>query len=56
MGDIVQKYFNDVGKHKLLTKSEEVALAKRIENGDERARDIMVQSNLQLHNSLGMFL
>jgi len=52
MSDIVQKYFKDVGKHKLLTKAEEVALAKRIEAGDSRARDIMVQSNLRLAISI----
>ena len=52
MGDIIQKYFKDVGKHKLLTKSEEVALAKRIEKGDQHARDIMVRSNLRLAISI----
>ncbi len=52
MSDIIQKYFKDVGKHKLLTKAEEVALAKRIEAGDQHARDIMVQSNLRLAISI----
>ena len=52
MSDIIQKYFSGVGKHKLLTKAEEVALAKRIEAGDQRARDIMVQSNLRLAISI----
>jgi len=52
MSDIIQKYFSDVGKHKLLTKAEEIALAKRIEAGDQHARDIMVQSNLRLAISI----
>ena len=52
MSDIIQKYFKDVGKHKLLTKAEEVALAKRIELGDQHARDIMVTSNLRLAISI----
>ena len=52
MSDIIQKYFKDVGKHKLLTKAEEVALAKRIEAGDQHARDLMVQSNLRLAISI----
>lgn len=52
MSDIIQKYFKDVGKHKLLTKAEEVSLAKRIEAGDQHARDVMVQSNLRLAISI----
>jgi RNA polymerase primary sigma factor len=35
-------------RHKLLTKEEEVSLAKRIEAGDSRAREIFITSNLRL--------
>jgi RNA polymerase primary sigma factor len=38
----------EIGRHRLLTRAEEVALAKRIEAGDESARNRMVESNLRL--------
>jgi len=45
----LEMYFRDIKRHsKLLTKEEEVELAKRIEAGDERARRIMIESNLRL--------
>ena len=45
-------YFGEVGKHKLLTKEEEVQLSQRIEKGDQRARDRMIQANLRLAISI----
>ena len=45
-------YFNNVGSHKLLTREEEVALSKRIEGGDQHARDQMVAANLRLAVSI----
>ena len=41
-------YFSNIGSYKLLTRDEEVALSKRIEQGDEHARDQMVAANLRL--------
>ena len=41
-------YIQAAGTLPLLTRSEETQLAKRIEAGDRRARDRMVQSNLRL--------
>jgi RNA polymerase primary sigma factor len=45
-------YFKQVGRHKLLTKAEEIQLAKRIEKGDVLARQKMVESNLRLAISI----
>mgnify|MGYP003630935562 CR=1 FL=1 len=39
-------------KHKLLTKEQEVDLAQKIEQGDNRARDKMITSNLRLAISI----
>jgi RNA polymerase primary sigma factor len=39
---------NEAGPHKLLTKAEEIRLAKRIEVGDEIARGQMIEANLRL--------
>jgi RNA polymerase primary sigma factor len=41
-------YMNEVGRHKLLTRAEEIQLSKRIEVGDEAARQRMIESNLRL--------
>jgi RNA polymerase primary sigma factor len=46
--DSLQLFLADVGRHKLLTASEEVALAKRIERGDPVAKRKMIESNLRL--------
>ena len=46
--DSLQLFLADVGRHKLLTASEEVALAKRIERGDPVAKRTMIESNLRL--------
>jgi RNA polymerase primary sigma factor len=47
-GDSLQLFLADVGRHKLLTASEEVMLAKRIERGDVAAKRRMIESNLRL--------
>ena len=44
----LEKYFKSIPKNKLLTFSEEVELAKRIEKGDIKARNIMIENNLRL--------
>ncbi|MBI4171618.1 MAG: sigma-70 family RNA polymerase sigma factor, partial [Actinobacteria bacterium] len=46
--DSLQLFLADVGRHKLLTASEEVTLAKAIERGDDRAKRRMIESNLRL--------
>jgi RNA polymerase primary sigma factor len=46
--DSLQLFLADVGRHKLLTASEEVTLAKRIERGDALAKRRMIESNLRL--------
>ncbi|MDQ3994950.1 MAG: hypothetical protein M3265_09155, partial [Actinomycetota bacterium] len=44
-GDSLQLFLADVGRHKLLTASDEVILAKRIEKGDLLAKRRMIESN-----------
>jgi RNA polymerase primary sigma factor len=46
--DSLQLFLNEAGRFPLLSASEEVELAKRIEKGDKRAKDRMVNSNLRL--------
>jgi len=48
----LETFFKEVGNHPLLTKEEEVMLSQRIEAGDSRARDRMIQSNLRLAISI----
>jgi RNA polymerase primary sigma factor len=46
--DSLQLFLKDVGKVSLLTAAQEVELAKRIETGDHRAKQEMVEANLRL--------
>jgi RNA polymerase primary sigma factor len=46
--DALQLFLNEAGRYPLLTAAEEVELAKLIERGDKRAKDLMVNSNLRL--------
>ncbi len=46
--DSLQLFLQDVGRHKLLTAAEEVALAKRVERGDKTAKERMINANLRL--------
>jgi RNA polymerase primary sigma factor len=41
-------YLNEIGQHKLLTRAEEIRLAKRMEAGDREARQRMIEANLRL--------
>lgn len=45
---LVKTYLKEIGHTRLLTKSKEVELAKRIEAGDKEAKRILIQSNLRL--------
>src|SRR5687767_7271242 len=46
--DSLQLFLNEIGRHTLLTAAEEVALAKRIEKGDQAAKERMTNANLRL--------
>jgi RNA polymerase primary sigma factor len=46
--DGLQQFLKDIGKTPLLTKADEVALAKRIERGDVDAKRQMIEANLRL--------
>ena len=46
--DSVQMYLKEIGRASLLSGAEEKELAKRIERGDEEARQKFIQSNLRL--------
>src|SRR5207244_4981734 len=46
--DPLQLFLKDISKVRLLTAAQEVALAKRIERGDRRAKQEMVEANLRL--------
>jgi RNA polymerase primary sigma factor len=46
--DSLQLFLRDVGKVDLLTAPQEVELAKRIERGDHRAKQELVEANLRL--------
>src|SRR5829696_5040256 len=46
--DTLQLFLNEIGRHRLLTPSEEIELAKRIERGDLAAKDRMINANLRL--------
>jgi RNA polymerase primary sigma factor len=45
--DSISKYFKDVRKSVVLTPKEEISLAKRIKNGDEKAIEELVNANLK---------
>ncbi len=49
---ILDTYFENVGTHALLSREEEVELAKAIEKGDQRARNKMIEANLRLAISI----
>jgi RNA polymerase primary sigma factor len=46
--DALQLFFNEVRRHPLLTKEEEVELAKAVERGDLEAKERLINSNLRL--------
>jgi RNA polymerase primary sigma factor len=46
--DALQLFLNEAGRWPLLTKEDEIELAKRIERGDHEAKERMINSNLRL--------
>ena len=53
METTLEVYFRNIKRNtSLLTREQEVELAKRIERGDKRARDKMIESNLRLAISI----
>lgn len=46
--DVTRLYLNEIGVSRLLTAEEEVALARRLQKGDEAARQRMIECNLRL--------
>lgn len=46
--DAVQMYLREIGKISLINANEEKELAKRIEKGDEEAKNLLVRANLRL--------
>jgi RNA polymerase primary sigma factor len=46
--DALSLFLQEIRRHPLLTADEEIELAKRIENGDEAAKERMITSNLAL--------
>ncbi|MEK7192985.1 MAG: sigma-70 family RNA polymerase sigma factor [Patescibacteria group bacterium] len=46
--DSVQMYLKEIGQHKLINASDERELAKRIELGDNEAKNLLIKANLRL--------
>jgi RNA polymerase primary sigma factor len=46
--DSLQLFLRDISQRPLLTAAEEIELAKRIERGDQAAKDRMIEANLRL--------
>lgn len=49
---LLRRYSNDMGRESLVTRKEEVILAKRIERGDAKAREELIRANLRLVYSI----
>lgn len=48
MHDSIQMYLKEIGQYSLIYASEEKELAKRIEKGDEEAKNLLARANLRL--------
>jgi RNA polymerase primary sigma factor len=46
--DSIQMYLKEIGQYPLITGSQEKELAKRIEQGDEEAKNLLARANLRL--------
>ena len=54
--DLLRLYFNEIGQYKLLGAEEEKELATRSKNGDESARNKLIEHNLRLVVSIAKTL
>ncbi len=50
--DSIQMYLREIGQYPLIKAADEIALAKRIEAGDEEAKNLLAKANLRLVVSL----
>ncbi len=48
IADPVKLYLKDIGKVSLLSTDEEIAIAQRMQNGDEYAKQLLAEANLRL--------
>lgn len=48
LDDSMKVYLKEIGKIPLLSKNEELEIAKRVSKGDEKAKQILIESNLRL--------
>ncbi|MCB1897979.1 RNA polymerase sigma factor RpoS [Cognatazoarcus halotolerans] len=48
LSDVTQLYLNEIGANRLLTAEEELALSRRVREGDFKARQTMIERNLRL--------
>lgn len=48
VSDSIQMYLKEIGRHELINAEREKELARRIENGDEEAKNILARANLRL--------
>jgi len=46
--EIISKYLSEIGKTELLTKEQEIELGRKVQAGDDDARDHMIRANLRL--------
>ncbi|HEX2039877.1 MAG TPA: sigma-70 family RNA polymerase sigma factor [Acidimicrobiales bacterium] len=47
-GDALRLFLDEIGRYPLLSSDEEIELAKRIEKGDQEAKETMINANLRL--------
>lgn len=48
VSDSIQMYLKEIGRHELINAEREKELARRIENGDKEAKNILARANLRL--------